>query len=501
MKSIRPFKALCAVGFLLFTATSFAGDKDKPNVLLIMTDTQRKDVMGAYGNQVIKTPNLDMLASTGIMFQNCYVQYAACMPARATIFTGRYPMANGVWSNGVNLPEDEITLADVFLQNGYRTGGAGKFHFLAHYPYRQNVLPTMDTYPGPFYGFQEFHLGEDGNSGEHGDWIEQNWPEYVGKPNNEVPLELTNSYWTASHTISFIQKCALHKEPFFAFCSFVDPHQAYNPPAPYSEMYSEENMPEPVRRPGELDESRFKRVANSPNYKQYTESTMYMRTQYYGEMTLIDDMVGRVLDELDELGLRDNTLIVFVSDHGDMLGDHWLWWKGGFHWPGGTNVPLFYNWPGNLQDGKSVEGMVQHTDILPTILELVGLDIPPGVQGYSQKPVLTSETTNTGYTWAYTESIGSGEYHPEYFDSRGKRDKRRNENPVNIYTIRNLEWRITYHSGAGTGELYSLAEDPDEFVNLWNDPSYTDKRIELMEILMNRVANTRDPLPMKIRPY
>ena len=260
-------------------------------------------------------------------------------------------------------------------------------------------------------------------------------------------------------------------------------------------------MPEPVRREGELENSRFNRAANSPDSKMYTDNAMYMRTQHYGEVTLIDDMVGRVLEELDNLGIRENTLIIFVSDHGDMLGDHWLWWKGGYHWPGGTNVPLFYNWPGHLQEGKSVEGMVQHTDILPTILELVGMDIPPGVQGISQEQVLTTDSSNTNYEWAYTEAVGSGEYHPEYFDSNGKRENRRSQNPVNIYTIRNLDWRISYHSGASTGELYMLKNDPNEFNNLWDDPDYAGKKTELTEILMNRVANTRDPLPMKIRPY
>ena len=120
-----------------------------------MTDTQRKDDMGAYGNSVISTPHLDSLANTGVKFEQCYCACPACMPARASVFTGRYLNAHGVWSNGVPLPKDEITLAHVFAQNGYRTGGAGKFHFIPHYPYR-SPMPTMETHPEPFYGFQEF---------------------------------------------------------------------------------------------------------------------------------------------------------------------------------------------------------------------------------------------------------------------------------------------------------------------------------------------------------
>jgi len=411
-------------------------------------------------------------------------------------------MANGVWSNGVNLPEDEITIADVFLKNGYRTGGAGKFHFMSHFPYRKNALPTMATHPGPFFGFQEFHLGEDGGCGEYWQWLEQNHPKYAKAPDHELPVELHTSYWTASHTISFIQKCATHNEPFFAFCSFVDPHQSYNPPEPYKSMYKEEDMPKPVRKEGELENSRFKGTANKNSLVAYTKKTQYERTQHYGEMTFIDDMVERIIDELERLKIRESTLIVFISDHGDMLGDHWLWWKGAYHWPGSTNVPFFINWPGQIKSGKSIDGMVQQTDVLPTILEMVGLEIPPGVQGKSMKKVLTTEETNTGYDFAYTEAISTGEYHPEYFDGSGKkREKLRDENGVNTYTIRNQEWRISYFSGAGTGELYDLKKDPDEFKNVWDDPVYLKKRNELFEVLMNRVANTRDPLAQRIRPY
>jgi uncharacterized sulfatase len=116
-------------------------------------------------------------------------------------------------------------------------------------------------------------------------------------------------------------------------------------------------------------------------------------------------------------------------------------------------------------------------------------------------PVLTTASTRTGYEYAYTESIGSGEYHPEYFDQNGKRDTRKVENPVNTHTIRSLRWRLSYHSGAGNGELYDLMNDPDEYNNLWNDHSYLEKRTELMEVLLNRIAATRDPLPARIRPY
>jgi arylsulfatase A-like enzyme len=499
----RNLPAASVVVWLFCTCLSavLAAGNRTPNVLLVMTDTQRVDDMGAFGNPLIKTPHLDRLANEGVKFTHCYTQHPACMPARATLFTGRYAMAHGVWSNGVPLPTDEVTLAHVLADRGYRTGGAGKFHFLPHFPYRKAALPTMKSHPQPFYGFQEFHLGEDGRSGEHWQWMQEQHPEYLDKPDHEIPLELHNSYWSASHTIRFIRDCAARKAPFFAFCSFVDPHQSYNPPSPYREMYDPQAMPEPIGREGELANSRFKDLAASPNVKRYTDNWRREKAQHYGEMTFIDDSVGRIVRALEECGLREETLIVFVADHGDMLGDHGLWWKGDFHYKNCANVPLFFNWPGHLQAGKTVSGMCQQTDVMPTILDLVNLAVPPGVQGRSLKAVLTGDSEETGYDYAFIASISSGAYSPDYFDGRGKRQHQDHRRAVDTYTLRNHRWRFTFYTSVSEGELYDLAKDPQEFDNLWDEAAYQSVKRDLMVVLFNRLASARDPLPEKIRPY
>jgi len=457
------------------SAAAKRGKADRPNVLLIMTDQHRKDAIGAYGNPAIKTPHLDALAAGGVRCENCWVQHAACMPSRACIFTGRYPMAHRVRSNGVPLPEHETTMAHVLAQNGYRTGGAGKFHFLPHYPYR-SPLPMMETHPEPYYGFQEFHLGEDGRSGEHWVWIQRNHPDYHKVPDHKIPLELHNSSWAASHTIEFIRKCAGKGEPFFAFCSFVDPHHGYNPPSPYREMYRKEDMPEPIGREGEFDDKPPKLKAALKRREGVRADVAYNRTQYYGEVTFIDDSIGRILKTLDELRLRDNTLIVFISDHGDMLGDHGLYFKG-LAYPQSANVPLIFNWPGRIRSGKVVDGIMQEIDVLPTIMELVGLEAPPGVQGRSQARLLTSDDTDTGYEYAYIEHVGSD------------------------YTLRSRKWRFTAYPGHDYGELYDVENDPHEFVNLWDDAKFAALKNELTQKLLARIVETRDPLPVRNKPY
>ncbi len=485
----RQFLQTSASGLAASTAAA-AGDS--PSVLLIMSDQHRWDAMGCYGNPVIRTPNFDSLAETGVRFTECWSQHPVCMPSRASIFTGRYPSVHGVRSNGIPLPRREVTLAEVFAQNGYRTGGAGKFHFIPHYPYR-SPLPSMDTYPGPYYGFQEFHIGEDGRSGDHWQWIKANHPRYFKKPDNEIPPELHNTYWAASHTINFIRDCARHKQPFFAFCSFVDPHHSYNPPPPYSTMYREKDMPLPYRRDGEHQgkPAFFRRRLES--VRRQVERTAYNRTQYYGEVTFIDDSIGRLLKALEENQVRDNTLIVFVTDHGDMLGDHDLYYKGWPHYRGCANLPLLVNWPGKVQSGKVVDGLVQEIDLFPTIAELAGLPPTPGVQGHSQAPVLTGESTDTGNSSVLIEVAISGESIPEL-------KKNETFNP-DLYTLRTKDWRYSYYPGVDYGELFDLQADPNEYTNLWGKPGLEKVQRNLKDELLARIVGAHDPLPLRENRY
>lgn len=467
----------------------------RPNVLLIMTDQHRMDALGAYGNQIIRTPNIDSLAAGGVRFTNCWTQHPVCMPSRASIFTGRYPSAHGVRTNGVPLPRHEITLAQTLLDAGYQTFGAGKFHFIPHYPYG-SPLPLMETHPDPYYGFREFHLGEDGRSGEQWLWIQKNYPQYHRKPDSEIPVELHNSHWVASHTIDCIKRAASGNAPFFAFASFVDPHHAYNPPSPYREMYNPKDMPPPVVRPSEREQKPPHYAGLYDMYKGWGEPAHH-RSQYYGEVTFIDDSVGRILRTLDELKLRDNTLIVFLSDHGDLLGDHYLYTKGPFHYRHCASVPLIVNMPVNMPagdtSGKVVNGIVQEIDVMPTILDIVGVKAPDGVQGRSQKDVITEGGGNTGYDSALIEYGTSGVTDPKAGVQEGT--------SVDLWTLRTDRWRMSYYPAQTTGELYDLEADPDEFRNIWNMTKFDSVQRLLKEQLLDRVLLAHDPLPRRENRY
>lgn len=483
----RQFLGTLGAGMALAPGASAAG---RPNVLLIMTDQHRWDALGSYGNSVIRTPHIDSLASGGVRFTECWSQHPVCMPARASLFTGRYPSVHGVRSNGVPLPRSEITMAQVFAENGYRTGGAGKFHFIPHYPYR-SPLPTMDTHPGPYYGFQEFHLGEDGRSGEHWMWIKENYPQHDKTPDHEIPVELHNSYWSASHTIDFMRTCVGQAQPFFAFCSFVDPHHGYNPPSPYREMYKASDMPRPIRREGEHAGKLPYVKELLENSKSWMDRRDHHVAQYYGEVTFIDDSVGRLLKALDDFGLRGNTIVVFTVDHGDLLGDHDLFFKGPQHYRGCANLPLMVSWPGQAKAGKVAGGLVQQIDIFPTLTELAGLPSTPGVQGRSQAPVITTDSQDTGYESVLIEYAISGVTTAEIPAGH----------TPDLYTIRTPEWRMSYYPDHQAGELYDLTGDPDELHNRWSDRTLEDVRRRLKDHLLDRVLQSRDPLPARVNRY
>lgn len=472
-------------------AAAEAAAPERPNVLLIMTDQHRMDAIGAYGNPVIRTPHLDSLATGGVRFTNCWTQHPVCMPSRASIFTGRYPSSHGVRSNGIRLPAREKTLAQSLLEQGYSTFGAGKFHFIPHYPYR-SPLPTMETHREPYYGFQEFHLGEDGRSGEHWQWVQKNYPQFHLKPDHEVPVEVHNSGWVANHTIDFLKRAASGGKPFFAFASFVDPHNGYDPPPPYRTMYREQDMLPIAARESE-------RAAKPDYYRKLYEAHRPMveraarhRTQYYGEISLIDDCVGRILGTLETLKLRENTIVVFLSDHGDMMGDHFLFYKGPYHYRQCAAVPLIVNWPGRVRRGKVVEGIVQEIDVMPTILDLLGCPAPLGVQGRSQKEVLLTDSASTGYTSAIIQHGVSGASLPSAPASDGTPD---------VWTLRTLDWRLSYCPSLKTGELYRLEDDPGEFVNLWNLPGAERAQRALKDELLDRMLAIHDPLPVREKPY
>lgn len=348
----------------------------KPNVLLIVTDQQRADLIGAFGKVPVKTPALDRLCAEGTAFQRAYTATPLCTPSRATLLSGQYASRHRAWSIGVDTPDNILSLPALLKeQAGYRTGIIGKSHFKScgredsfeAIPHSQD-WDFFRSWHGPWFGFEyaKINVGhvyeQHAYSMHYGAWLKEqgyeNTPPYfseqrregIGSPDGRwmLPEEAHSSKWVADETIDYLNQHADAggERPFFLSVNFPDPHPPFLVSEPWNAMYEDAVLPPPVRRMGEWE--------NKPTlYRSTIDQTVHdlgwndhalvpgqhsfgasneERTQeeerkwrtYMGMQSLLDKHLGRILDTLDELGFAQDTLVIYTSDHGDYMGDHFL---------------------------------------------------------------------------------------------------------------------------------------------------------------------------------
>ncbi|MCC6177564.1 MAG: sulfatase-like hydrolase/transferase [Chloroflexi bacterium] len=489
----------------------------QPNILMILTDQQRRDGLGASGNRHIRTPNMDRLAEEGVRCSGFFVSYPFCMPSRATYLTGRYPHAHGCWDNGVVLPSDTVTLADRFAEHGYHTALIGKGHLTTHQSegspdaYTALDRPGFGDWHGPYYGFQEVWLtaGHNRPTGHYGLWLREHHPESLGlfeqsaavKPStgapsswkSALPAEHHASTWIGDRTLAFLDEN--RDRPFFLQVSFPDPHMPFCPPAPYDDMYPLDEVPMPRRRLGELDdkpphfaafhEGRIEGFGGraSDDLRGVTDDQIREIVAHtYGMLSLIDDNLGRIFRRMDELGLFENTLVLLTTDHGELLGDHWLIGKGPFHYDALINVPLLWRFPDGRAAGRVADGLMSNVDVAPTLLDYAGLPPLPDMHGRSMLPLLRDGDEAAARDRVLVE-----------FDWRfvpGLRAK----------TIRTQHHKLTVYAGEPYGELFDLDDDPDEFVNRWDDPAYAAIKQDLTRYLLDMLIESESKLPPRLAP-
>jgi arylsulfatase A-like enzyme len=512
---------------------------DRPSFLCIITDQQRADHLGCAGNPVLRTPNIDRIAAQGLRFERAYVNNPLCMPARATFFTGRTARGHGVRTNGIPLDYATPTMTDALRQAGYRTHGVGKIHLRPfgtpsgraieelnpqEFPESRALWDSgrIQALPQPYYGLEKVEF-----AGGHGSWM---WGDYLAwlrqqrpdgfdllqpkagtpTPNkaeqawkSALPQELHHSCWVADRTIAFLKEAAEQPKPFFLWCSFPDPHHPYCPPAPWSEMYGPEGVPLPKRREGELDDL-------PPFLKEVYEKGMPLSGRFaatrmaeeqlreilaltYGMISLFDHHIGRILDALEETSLRRNTVVMFMSDHGDMMGDHWLINKGPFHFDGLLKVPFIWSWPGQFGSGATTDALASHLDFAPTVLDLAGVPIPEG-------PVpLKGEAAQMPPPWpglSLVPILRGGE-------QPASRDAIVIENDedylgLRLRTLVTERYQLTVYSGQDYGELFDLQEDPDQVHNLWSSPRHRSVRDSLHQWLLHELLLTESALPRRL---
>lgn len=504
----------------------------RPNILLILTDQQRWDSLGCYGAGWLDTPNLDRLGREGAIFDNCYVNNTICTPSRASIWTGKELPGHGVYKLYDNLAHEEVLFPQRLRRAGYRTALFGKLHTSGR------LFEAEKRHPND--GFDEYEWGLeasihlDSPFNGYSRWLQEKHPAFFrelsekGRALKNHPREVHFTHWAAERTIDFIRRSVgsgtpaedgstpaaedsrggdsrggdsraadspaaasraaavtggAGKAPFFCCMSVFDPHNPYDdyPPEMLRHLrraQMAERLADPRRdRPEGIEREREHSYLGAFDSLS-TDDIEAMRVGYYASVALIDIEVGRVLEALSEAGVEENTLVIFASDHGDMIGDHDLLVKGGFFYEAGAKVPLLMRWPARLAGGNRVSAVVQPHDIAATVLEAAGLMGPDVAE-----ELLTSRDL---LPLAAGKVKSVREYAVCAYRNSGISDSKRPwEPPIEATMITDGRKKLSiYHNKSGRGELYDLRRDPRELSDLFEDPEHRADRLRLSEALL-----------------
>ena len=437
----------------------------KPNLLVFLTDDHAQWAMGAYGNRGIRTPALDYLAQTGVLFENAFTPTPVCSPARASFLTGRLPSQHGIHDyiasrdpeiNARDWLGDEVTLAQWLQQAGYQTGLAGKWH-LGNDDIPQ---PGFDQWFSLGSGYPVHHFGTRTYS-ENG--VARSLTGYTTQIITDYALRFLHERDTA--------------RPFFLLVGYQAPHSPWRGhPERLSSQYrncSFRDIPEDVTYPFGRQSTESKLVRRDRQQE--------ARAQYYAGITHVDEGVGRLLDELEALGLREDTLIVYTSDHGLNCGHHGIWGKGNATRPlnmleESIRVPLIFNQPQRLFGGQRRLEFVDHLDVFQTLLDFAGVPATAGdgrlahMPGQSLVPLLTQKKALP-------------EWRDEQFGEYG-----------NLRMVRTWRYKLVCRYPAGPCELFDLQHDPRETVNRFHEPAYRPVVDDLMARIQRHFTRYEDPV-------
>lgn len=471
------------------------------NIVWFCADQLRWDCLSGSGNTHIHTPNFDRLMETGTTFDRCYSQSPVCTPSRACFLTGRYPKSCRSSINGNTVfSKDETLVTKMFRDNGYVCGLSGKLHLTSMSARDHQENRTDDGYSYFQWADNGMDLHDPGVN-NYMDWLAEKgvdwykvyqapvmgyWP-----PKGQYPIpsrikgmpdELHQSTWCIEKGMEFIEQSIAEdaERPWCISLNPYAPHPPFDPPQDYVDRLKLEDMPLPLWKEGELDN---KPAFQKESYLHGSQSRMLVpginvtdqekrenTREYYALIEHLDYQLGRLIDFLEEKGLRENTIVMVMSDHGEMLGDHGMYWKGGQFYECNVHVPLIFSCPGLIREGLHSKALVELGDVAPTILELIGLPVPQYMQTKSLAGILTGKADpdyhkDAVYAEYYYSALCSNPvYATMYFDGR---------------------YKMIVHHDDPISEFYDLETDPNEFDNLWNNPDYKDLQFEYYQKCFN----------------
>jgi arylsulfatase len=461
---------------------------NSPNILIIMTDQQRFDALSCYGAKEIETPNIDRLAKEGVRFEKCYSPNPICTPSRASIMTGKHLLGHGVYKLHDILPDDQVLFTKRLQEKGYETTLVGKLHVSGLW-HEVNERHPNDGFDNYFWCIDPgLNLEDPMNS--YAKWVKRKDQVFFeklkqeGKSLRHFPEELHFSRWASETTIHQIESRSKTK-PFFILMSLFDPHDPYfdYPLSSRNSVNIEEirepimisdtvMQPEGVRR--EFHRSRW--IEKQPAF---SETVQEMRIGYYASIAFLDQEVGKVLNVIENEGIKDNTIIVFVSDHGDMMFDRGLFSKGAFFYDPSIRVPFLIRYPDKIPAGLVIDLPVQQYDIAATVLAASGYS-DEKLQKWMPESMDLFKIIEMGKEYEYFRDYAVCVYRNTGYGPDGKYF----EPPIHASMFLSGAYKLNvYHNFAHPskleGELFDMDNDPDELNNLWSEPYYQHIKFDL----------------------
>jgi len=453
---------------------------DPPSILFLMTDQHRYDCLGCAGNAAIHTPHLDAIARDGVRFSNAYSSTPSCTPARAAILTGLSPWHHGMLGYGRVAQKYSFELLQALRDAGYYVFGIGKMHWFPQKLLRGchgllvDESGRVET-PGFISDYRAWFRKQAPDLDPDATGI--GWNDYRAKA-YALPEELHPTTWTGQAAVDFIENYD-KPQPFMLKVSFARPHSPYDPPERFADMYEDGAMPKPVV--GKWAEQYAPHPDPPPpgiwRGDLGVAQVQRSRRHYYGSVTFIDEQIGRIVAALKKRGMYDNTFIVFLSDHGDMLGDHHHWRKT-YAYEGSARIPMLLRWPksmgiGDDRRGTEITQVVELRDVLPTFLDAAGAPVPDHLDGKSMLRLVRGETKD----WR------------PFIDLEHDRCYAK-ENQWNALT--DGRYKYVYHSCLGEEQLFDLRDDPGERDDLAADHAHQATLKEWRQRLVERLSERGD---------
>ncbi|MHB9035646.1 MAG: sulfatase family protein [Armatimonadota bacterium] len=467
----------------------FPDNSERPNILFIMCDQMRFDVISALGDQITYTPNLDRLVRRGVVFENAYSTCPVCLPARCTIRTGCEPPATGFYFNTCepylleSQPEDTQERCGDYLGRtmtrlGYRTFGIGKFHSLPEYG---DLGYELQLNSEEIYGSKEqrakdsFAAFIDNEHPEYS-WIEQLMGErtemYYMPQMSPLPTELNQEAWASDRAIEQIQK--EDKRPYFGFVSFVGPHPPLAPPIPFNRIYDPDKMSAPVC--GSLEVDHMDEQIPWMNYAVFADDisdfqAKALKARYYGEVSYIDQCIGKILDAVETGPDADNTLICFFSDHGDHLGDHHAWQKESF-FEASCRIPFLVSWPRQLSGGMRRSELVSIADLFGIATAAAGCS--ESRDGIDILGMLSGNVDPRSHLIGYYGLPGTDQFK---------------------IMVRQDQWKYIFMANGGREQMFDLSRDTDEIdecLNRFSDIADRLRRIAIDSLVLSNACAAVD---------